>query len=919
MARRISGGRALRRNLPAMLLLALAGNLPPPSWASIGPTLAEIDSLRIAGRVDSALAAISRAIPAAEAAGESARLLGLQLRRGELLTSVGYAREGEQVLRRAIATAQASGDSATAMSALRWLSVAVDSQGRAAEAYRLYRQLLDLAVARGDGRHEAWARVGLAWGALRDGRSHEAVDEYERATDLFRSIGDRRALAWAENGLGTAFSALGKFDESRSRYKIAQALARDTGYTMVQCLSANNLGTLEYSLGDPGTAAGHYREAMRLYRGLEQLRESVIPGINLAICEAEMGRLTQAADTLAALLARCRGEGHADLSAKIMNQLARTRDLQGLESEARALYRSVIGMGEHAPMKNRVEASAGLARLLVDADSSMAAVELLSGLAATLPADCNSQWRIQTEIAAGEARLELGDPERALIHFRAADRLADSVGIELWRDDALFGASLAWRELGRPDSAASALESATRIWESLRARPADPEWREARGRSGQTLCAERIALDLATGAGARRAYERAQTFKARTLLERISGPQAIVDGRSTTVPLARLQAELLEPDDLLLDFFIGSSSSYLFAISRDSCRVIALPGAQTIAPKVRLYYDLLRLPPGRRGEEAAVRAAGSALSASLLGGATDLIDGKKRVYFAPDGFLSLVPLELGQGIDGPVWIRIPSAAILALIRARDRGGSGEADRILALAGEPSSGAGLPGIGREVRRLAGRYRNVEARYLTDRDTLRLADLADAMAILHVASHAETDDERPWLSNLCVGAGGLQAERLARSSIPVRLAVLSSCQSMHGRVETGEGVLGLSAALLSAGADCVVATLWPVDDRTTAEFMEAFYDALASGRSIAGAIRDAREGLESRPATAHPFFWAAFVPIGLGEIQIPIQSRTASGLPKVLLALLVLAAIGWAIIVRSLHRRSVIRPPQERLMG
>jgi CHAT domain-containing protein len=81
--------------------------------------------------------------------------------------------------------------------------------------------------------------------------------------------------------------------------------------------------------------------------------------------------------------------------------------------------------------------------------------------------------------------------------------------------------------------------------------------------------------------------------------------------------------------------------------------------------------------------------------------------------------------------------------------------------------------------------------------------------------------------------------------------------------------GEDWVSLTRAFLHAGAAQVVATLWPVEDQSTASLMERFYQTFAAGAHPAEALSQAQRALLASPHTAHPFYWAAFVNVGSAE--------------------------------------------------
>ena len=122
--------------------------------------------------------------------------------------------------------------------------------------------------------------------------------------------------------------------------------------------------------------------------------------------------------------------------------------------------------------------------------------------------------------------------------------------------------------------------------------------------------------------------------------------------------------------------------------------------------------------------------------------------------------------------------------------------------------------------------------------------------------------------------------LRASRIASMKLRADLAVLSGCQSAGAATLAGEGALGLESAFLCSGTRSVVATLWPVEDRTAQQFMTQFYAALASGRSVAAAVADAQRTLRARTETANPRDWAAFMATGEGGTRVRLTRSDAS---------------------------------------
>jgi CHAT domain-containing protein/Tfp pilus assembly protein PilF len=157
------------------------------------------------------------------------------------------------------------------------------------------------------------------------------------------------------------------------------------------------------------------------------------------------------------------------------------------------------------------------------------------------------------------------------------------------------------------------------------------------------------------------------------------------------------------------------------------------------------------------------------------------------------------------------------------------------------------------------------------FKASRATATSADLAN-YRIVHFATHALLNSKHPELSGLVLSlvnqrgrqqSGFLGLEDIYNLNLPVDLVVLSACETALGKGVEGEGMVGLTRGFMYAGATRVMASLWNIDDRATADQMRYFYRAtIGQGMRPSAALRAAQLKMRQDPRWTSPYFWAAF---------------------------------------------------------
>lgn len=543
----------------------------------------------------------------------------------------------------------------------------------------------------------------------------------------------------------------------------------------------------------------------------------------------------------------------------------------------------------------------------------------------------------------GIIALRLGELDQAEKYLRGTERLtAPTQYLDHFATRARLAEVAARR--GDLDQAVRTMESAARQLDSARSTLQDEQLKllvfQTRSAFEEPdLGLAPIAELLVRGGKSAHAFRLAEQRRARTLADRLL-KDAFLRGSLIPRPeasglpdLAALQARIPE-GVAVIEYLTGRNQqrTSAFIVTRNGISGVLLPPADSLGGDLDRFTAATEL--GNGGAELGQRLSDALLRPVLA----TLPDSITTLILIPDGRLHRLPFDaLPLPDNSPllsryVVTRAPSAviALQLLPRPQHAGPS----RLLALgdprfAGEITSDDPETEVYRSgytetggLTRLAGSSGEAKAvARFSPNSVVRLRDEAsesyfksppvDSFQIIHLATHALVDDQSPGLSSLALTPGNgedgfLGARELGELHLGADLVVLSACRTAGGALIGGEGVQGLTAPLLAAGARAVVATLWPIGDRRTRALVEDLYRNLAAGEPVGKALQEAKLSARARGESAA--VWAAFTLVGDPDVRVSLVAPTWS-LPLWLIGALAVMTI--ALIVRRLMARPLLR--------
>jgi CHAT domain-containing protein len=387
----------------------------------------------------------------------------------------------------------------------------------------------------------------------------------------------------------------------------------------------------------------------------------------------------------------------------------------------------------------------------------------------------------------------------------------------------------------------------------------------------------------------------------RQLREQFPAYADLLNPQPPAIP--QLQAALDANTVLLYHAFAGDEL-LIVAVSRQAVKGYRVKvDPRTLEKDLAEFQRVVAKPPLERtaSERRKLPALGQRLYATLIKPAEPSLKNATTVLLCPEGALNQLPwgalivavdkqgrptywverVALGITLSAGVYLQAKAVrpaergvAIAAVSQYR-RLEVAQAPKTAQLVRRSGRALGdLPAVKQEVaqlRQLLGKQ-GVAAVLEAAATPERARQMAQGARVVHFACHARADGVDPLGSGLLLAPAGSDAGLLTAAEVVSKwrlradVVMLSACETAVGQVRRYEGMYGLARAFLFAGSRSVGASLWRVEDVSTARLMGGFYREYVRGVPKVEALRRAQVELLRDKQYADPYYWSCFVLMG-----------------------------------------------------
>lgn len=804
------------------------------------------------GRFNQAMAYYQQALAikreVGDRAGEGRTLTGI----GSVYNYQGHFEEARQAYQQALTISREVGDRAAEGAILNNMGLVYHHQGRYTEALGYYQQALAIIRKVGDLASESGTLSNIGGVYSEQGRYEEAQQVFQQALSISREVGNRAWEGIILHNLGEVYRSQGRY-EAQETLQQALTIIQEVGDRAEEGRTLVSIGGVYHEQGNYDEALTIYQQALAIIREVgDRASESRILN-NIGGLYTEQGRYNDALNYLQQSLAIIREVGERSWEGLTLANIGAVYDGQEGYADAMTAYQQAMDIFE--AVRAMAGSEQGRAVFIAQyANLYNRAVALYHRQGqdeeAFLAAERGRARTFLDGLATGQ--VQLSDNAAADLLAQEQETYAQCQAIR----DALAKA----KALNPPDPV-----QVTNLEQEM-------------ARSEQ-------------------AYAQVQAdIQAR-------GDQLadLVPGRNKSVlDVAQVQA-LLDEQITLLAYYLLDDKTLAFLLTADDFQVVELPISR--AELTNSVTDFRKFTDDQAGETTRRRAEKlyqmliAPLSRSLTTPHLVIVP-HQILHYLP--FAALYNAQAGKYlVEKYTLSTLPSASVLQFVATTKQQAVAAPQNIapaLVLAypkveQEPNPTIVVPDFPTlrfaddEAEAIAALY-GVEPLLGKTATEAALQQQVAGAGILHLAAHGYYNSDTPLNSLIALAPGDDYDGWLTAGEVyglnlkQTNLVVLSACQTQLGElkkdqedriqlnVTSGDDVVNLTRAFMFAGTPTVVATLWNVDDEATPQLMERFYTHLQAGLGKAEALRQAQLALLKEPATADPFFWAAFVLSGDG---------------------------------------------------
>jgi len=314
----------------------------------------------------------------------------------------------------------------------------------------------------------------------------------------------------------------------------------------------------------------------------------------------------------------------------------------------------------------------------------------------------------------------------------------------------------------------------------------------------------------------------------------------------------------------IVEYFSLPGRLVIFVVERGRVTAVQEP-----SDRATLERDCARFGSALANAEAEAPALGRRLHDRLIAPVVPLLAGKQTLVIVAGPPLASTPFAALSDGSGEYLVQhysiviAPSAAVYARLGSRKPGPG--ARHLLVLSNPAVEGRErLPDAQREAEKAATAYESVTPLTGEGATAAAFREAAPAADVIHLATHGVVPEDArghaaPLLADGRLDVPAIASMHLTRTAV----VVVAACSSARGPVRP-EGTISVARAFLAAGVPSVIATLWDVGDRDSAEFFPRLHSYLAQGLAPAEALRATQ--MDAIQRREPPALWAAVQVIG-----------------------------------------------------